>query len=174
MCWPTHANLACSICILGIVTILFFQCMSALLDPANNSRRKGIKWGLVVHTTVMFSLATVATAMGLNLQSISHVDNREFPADGQFPPGPIGYKFLIYTKAISLVPNLTFQLNQWLADGLLVSFVLSPVSQVFNVTALALPLLYYICCELLGYCFSLPDVSYLFRYALGFPAVSWR
>ena len=120
----------------------------------------------------MFLLVTVATAMGLNLQSVSHVDNREFPADGQFPPGPMGYKFFIYTKAISLVPNLTFQLNQWLADGLLVSFVLNPVSQVFNITGLAVSLLHHLCYELLGYRFSLPDVSYLFGYALGFPVVS--
>lgn len=123
--------------ILGIVTVLFFQCIGALFDPLNRTRSRGIKWGLVVHTTVMFLLLTVATAMGLNLQSISHIDNREFLTN-QFPPGPIGYKFLIYSKAISLVPNLTFQLNQWLADGLLVSFVLNQVVQVLNVRLLQL------------------------------------
>lgn len=80
-------------------------------------------WVFVVHTTVMFSLATVATAMALDLQSISHIDNRGFLAGGALPPGPLGYQLLLSPKAISLVPNLTLQLNQWLADGLMVSFL---------------------------------------------------
>lgn len=107
--------------------------MGALFDPANHTRRGGIKWWLVVHTTVMFSLATIGTAMGLNLQSVSRIDNREFPGGGQFSPGPIGYKQLIFTKAISLVPNFVFQLTQWLADGLLVRFVLNQVARVSHV-----------------------------------------
>ena len=97
--------------------------MGAFFDPIDRAGRRGAKWGYVLHTATMFSLVTISVAMGLNLQSISHVDNREFSADGQFPPGPLGYKEFIYTKAISLVPNSIFQLNQWLADGLLVSFV---------------------------------------------------
>ena len=60
--------------------------------------------------------------MGLNLQPIAYVNNRNFPGAQAVPfTGPIGYKELIYTSAISIVPNATFQLNQWLADGLLVS-----------------------------------------------------
>ena len=98
--------------------------MGALFDPVNLTGRRGVRWGLVLHTVTMFALMTISVAMGLNLQTISHVDNRGFPADGQFPPGPIGYKEFIYTKPISLIPNLVFQLNQWLADGLLVFFVL--------------------------------------------------
>ena len=86
-------------------------------------------WVLVVHTTVMFSFATVATAMALNLQSISHIDNRGFLAGGALPPGPLGYQLLLSPKAISLVPNLTLQLNQWLADGLMVTFVPNSLSQ---------------------------------------------
>ena len=81
----------------------------------------------------MFLLATVSTAMTLDIQSISHIDNRVFPADGALPPGPLGYKLFLYPKAISLVPNFTFELNQWLADGLLVSFVLNSAVQVSNV-----------------------------------------
>ena len=70
----------------------------------------------------MFLLVTVSTGMGLNVQSISHIDNREFPGNDQFPPGPLGYKELIFTKATCLFPNLIgLQLNQWLADSLLVS-----------------------------------------------------
>lgn len=75
----------------------------------------------MVHTAVMFSIVTVSTGMGLNVLSISHIDNRAFPGNDQFPPGPIGYKFVIYAKAILLVPNLGLELNQWLADGLLAS-----------------------------------------------------
>ena len=100
--------------------MLFFQCMAALLDPVNR-RRDGNKWGLVAYTTVMFTFVTVFTGMNLNVQSISFIDNREFPGvEGVLPPGPLGYQFFIYSKALSVVPNLMFLLNNWLADGLLV------------------------------------------------------
>ena len=61
--------------------------------------------------------------MNLNIQSISYIDNREFPGNDALPPGPLGYQYLIYSKAITIVPNLMFLLNNWLADGLLVSSV---------------------------------------------------
>ena len=153
----------------GIVIVLFFQCMGALLDPLNR-RREGIRWGLVVHTTAMFSFVTIATAMGLNLQSISRIDNREFPGadDGTLPPGPFGYKFLIYSKAISIIPNFTFQLNQWLVDGLLVSHAPKSVTHVPIYIPKALSLLYYLCPEPLGHFLSLSDVPCLFGFVLNY------
>lgn len=94
--------------------------MNASLYPTN--RTKGdIKWGLVVHTSAMFSFATVAAALGLDLQSISYTNDRAFPGfRGGQAPGPMGYQLLVYSKAINVVPNLMFVLNQLLADGLLV------------------------------------------------------
>jgi len=107
----------------GIVVVLFFHCMVALLDPGNR-KREGTKWGLVSYTVVMFSFVTVFTAMNLNVQSISFIDNREFPGvEGVLPPGPLGYQFFIYSQALSVIPNVMFLLNNWLADGLLVSSV---------------------------------------------------
>lgn len=103
----------------GIVIVLFFQCMGALLDPVNRNR-EGIRWGLVAYTATSFSLVTIFTAMNLDVQSISYIDNRDFPGNDALPPGPLGYQTLIYSKAISVVPNLMFLLNNWLADGLLV------------------------------------------------------
>lgn len=94
--------------------------MNALLSPTN--RRLGVKWGPVVYTTLMFSFVTIFTAMNLYIQSISYIDNREYPGQGDsIPPGPLGYQYYIYSKAISVVPNLMFLLNNWMADGLLVS-----------------------------------------------------
>ena len=61
--------------------------------------------------------------MNDDIQSISFIDNREFPGVGDtIPPGPLGYQLFIYSKPITIVPNLMFLLNNWLADGLLVSF----------------------------------------------------
>ena len=118
--------------VLGIVIILFFQCMDRLLNPAHR-RMEGIKWGLVAHTVAMFSAVTVYTAMSLNILSDCYIDNREFPGvDGVLPPGPSGYRFLIYSGVISLVPNVMFLLNNWLADGLLVSLVANSVVRVSN------------------------------------------
>lgn len=126
-----HAKAHCWVTILGIVIVLFFQCMNALLNPVNRAWG-GIKWPLVAHTVAIFSFVTIYTAMNLNLQLISFVDNREFPGGGVLSPGPLGYQFFIYSKAISIVPNLTFLLNNWLADGLLVSSISNSEVQQFN------------------------------------------
>ena len=119
--WPSiHAHLVCSV-ILGIIIALFFKCMVALFNPAHQ-RGEHIKWGLVSYTAVMFALVTVGTATNLHVQSASYIDNREFPGiDGLLPPGSYGYQLLIAPEALSTVPNVMFLLNNWLADGLLVS-----------------------------------------------------
>ena len=102
---------------------MFFQCMDALFDPVNRAKG-GTKWPLVVHTTAMFSVVTVYVATSLDLESISYIDNREFPGvDGVLPPGPLGYQLSIYFKAVNLISNLMVLLNNWLADGLLASLV---------------------------------------------------
>lgn len=117
----------------GIVIVLFFQCMGALLGSGYRTR-DGFRWGFAAYTVTTFSFVTIFTAMNLDVQSISYIDNREFPGNDALPPGPLGYQYLIYSKAISIVPNLMFLMNNWLADGLLVSFVFSSVSRVAHVS----------------------------------------
>ena len=101
--------------------MLFFQCMAALLSPANR-RRECIEWGLVFYATALFSCATVVIGTAQNIASISFIDNREFPGDGAFPSGPLGYQSMICSKAPGIAPNLATLLSYWLADGLLVRF----------------------------------------------------
>jgi hypothetical protein len=118
--------------ILGIIIVLFFQCMSALLNPVDGTRGR-IKWPLVAYTVVVFSIVTLSNAIGLDVRSISYVDNREFPGiDGELPPGPAGYENLLTLEAI-ILPSVTFFLNNWLADGFLVNCI-GPMSarQMFN------------------------------------------
>ena len=104
--------------------------MAALLKPASN-RRKVIRWGPVFYTVAMFSIATVYTATNLNVQSISFIDNREFPGiKGFVPPGPLGYLWS-NSRVLCTVPNLMFLLNNWLADGLMVGSLFD-VTQVSN------------------------------------------
>ena len=148
-CLPTWVV---SFIVPGIVIVLFFQCMGALFSPPN--RRAGVKWGPVIYTTLMFAFATIFTAMNLDIQSISYIDNREYAGDDNksLPPGPLGYQYLIYSRAISVVPNLMFLLNNWLADGLLVS--LPPVRTPRGLTQAdlsALSLLYYLLPEPVGH-----------------------
>ena len=103
----------------GISITLFFQCAVTLLDPVN--RTKGsIKWGLVAHTLAMFSLLTIAVAAHLSRQSISYIDNREFPGQDVYPPGPFGYQYFTNSVA-NVISGVAFPLNQWLVDGFLVS-----------------------------------------------------
>jgi len=70
----------------------------------------------------MFSSATVLTAMNLQVQSISYIDNREYPGvKGPTDPGPYRYLLFIYYRAINVIPNIAYLLKSWLADGFLVS-----------------------------------------------------
>ena len=101
---------------------MFFKCMVALFNP-DHRRGEPIKWRLVSYTLVMFSLVTIGTAMQLDVQSISYIDNRKFrDPEGVFLPGPLGYQWSIAPDAISIIQNVVFALNNWLADGLLVSY----------------------------------------------------
>lgn len=100
--------------------------MCALFAPVNRAGA-GVKWVLVAHTVIMFSLYMVATALGLDLQSISYIDDRAFPGNDAIPPGPLTYQLLVtQSEAISITPAVVFLLNQWLADGLLVSPTFNP------------------------------------------------
>ena len=70
----------------------------------------------------MFSVVTIGTMIQLAIQSSSFIDNRAFPGvDGVMVPGPFGYQRFINPKAISVVRDVMFTLDSWMADGLLVS-----------------------------------------------------
>ena len=117
-----RADLAFSTHRSGIVVILFFQCLNALLDSVNRTGRR-IKWPLVAHCVAMFSIATLYIGTSLNVQAISYVDNRYFPGDGEFFTGPFGFLAFIYRyKTVNIIPTLMFHLNNLLADGFLVGF----------------------------------------------------
>ena len=106
--------------------------MGALCNNANRMKG-GIKWGLVAYTAAMFLFVTMFTATNLGIQSVTYIDNRGLPCVNNTgcssPPGPLGYRFLTDSKAISVCRNLMFLLNSWLADGLLVSSVFSLMTQ---------------------------------------------
>lgn len=151
---------------LGIVVALFFQCMRTLLSPTENTR--GIKWHLVIHTIIMFSLVTVHTALILYLPSISYVDNRGYPGTDTLPPGPIIYLGLFSDRAIGITSRLLFPLNQWLADGLMVGSVTTLTARGPNVDfLLALSLLHYLFYESQDHRLPLPDIHRIFG------CVSW-
>ena len=154
--------------ILGILVILFFRCMSALLDPVNRARG-GIRWLLVTHTVVMFSIATIFIAMHFNLQSFAYVDNREFHGTEEIPPGPLEYQLFTASKGIGPARTVMVFLNNWLADGLLVSSVFGSAGRISNTRHYsALPLLCYFRHELLGHRPPLPYIPRFFGSVLEF------
>ena len=132
-----RARLTRSTPYLGVIVDLFFRCMSALLHPVDRTRMR-IRWGLVVYTVVMFSFATIFTAMTFEVQSISYVDNRKFPGF-PFPDSPLGTSSTFLTRGSSLLPRcLTLA------------------------TPLALSLLCSLCHELSGHCTPMPNVPCFF------------
>ena len=120
--------------ILGIVVVLFFKCMAALLKPIH-IRGDGVKWGLVSYTVIMFSFVTVFTATSLTVQSNSYIDNRGLKVTYENEPvvpyfyGPFEYESTTCPRVFGFTPGLMFLFNYWLADGLLVS---SPFRGVFT------------------------------------------
>ena len=152
--------------LLGIVVALFLQCMATLLSPANPIE-KGVRWALVAHTTALFLFLTIAFGIGFEYLSIEYINNREFPGDDEFPPGPIGYGDFLALKATVAIFNAMFPLSQWLADGLLVSPILSSVASVFKWAVHPVAsLLYRLFHEPLGHGLPIPDVPRLCWYVL--------
>ena len=55
----------------------------------------------------------------MTIGSISLIDNRGFPdAEDVVPPGPVGYQLHATPTMLSIIPNLMFSLNDWLADAM--------------------------------------------------------
>lgn len=110
-CFPSINLSAIS---LGVVVVIFFHCMEALLSP-NRRGQRGIKWPLVAHTVAMFSFLTVSILTGLYGAVLSFIDNREFPGVS----GILGYNAMVTSTPIGVISNTPFFLNGLLADGLL-------------------------------------------------------
>lgn len=98
---------------------LFFQSMCALLSPVKPIK-SGVKWALIVHTVLMFSLLTVPYAIDPNYLSIGYIDNREYPDLNGYFHEPLGYHLIDTAKTTTTILDVMFPLRQWLADGLLV------------------------------------------------------
>ena len=114
----------------GIVIVLFCQCMGALLGPTNRKHKTGgIRWGLVALTTVMFLLSTTALALNIRWLSPYCIRVHYYANDTLLLSGPLGYQYHINT--LSDIATSIISLNQWLADGLLVSSVSKSVVQAF-------------------------------------------
>ena len=108
--------------VLGVDIALFFQCMSAIFNPVYRTK-KAVKWGLATHIFVMFSVSTVAIAITRRTFSLAYIDNREVPVAGLYPSGPLEYmqSTNFSLGVMQIIATLSFPINQWLVDGLLVS-----------------------------------------------------
>ena len=106
--------------------------MATLLSPAYPIKT-GIRWALMAHTVALFFFSTIPLGIHFNNVSIEYINGREFPGNDTFLPGPIGYGAIFDLQASNPISNAMFPLNQWLADGLLVSSILDLVASVCNV-----------------------------------------
>ena len=105
--------------------------MTALVDPANNIK-KNVKWGLAAHTVAMFLFLSIPAAIALYTASMEWIDNRNFPGTDELPPGPVGYDTTLNFDTRAAIFDVMFPLNQWLADGLLVSLAPNSVAWMSN------------------------------------------
>ena len=139
--------------------------MGTFFDSVSRGMR-AVKWGLVVHTAVVFILVTISGGIYINYQLISYIGERGFPgADGVVPPGPLGYGFLTNYDGIEFVPALLFLLIQSLVDG----FLVSPMSCLLGEMLItdcssALPLLHHLLHEPLGHRLTVSDIPRLYWY----------
>ena len=109
--------------VLGIVVILFFQCIGALVDPANDMRRS-VKLGLVAYTAALVSFSTISLAVARNVLSTGFIDIRNFPGTEEYPPGPLGGTLIFgVDNGRATLVSFPAPVNQWLSDGLLVSSI---------------------------------------------------
>ena len=105
--------------------------MGALLSPTNRKHKAGgIRWGLVALTTAIFLFSTTALALNLDALSSDYIDHRGDP----FHTLSRSLGYVISPGTISVIQHgaMLFSmvsLNQWLADGLLVSSVSKSVVQ---------------------------------------------
>lgn len=139
--------------------------MSALLSRAN--RKTGaIRLGLIAHTVAMFSFVTIYVTVDFHILSISHIDNRAFPGGDGLPPGPVGYRLFLYSKPIGMIIQVMFLLNNWLANGLLVSSVSKDQSPGCSTAFPVVSLLCYLYHGLSGHCPPVSDLPHLHRYVV--------
>ena len=75
-------------------------------------------WWLAAHTITLFSVATMALAMGFFLLLVAYIKGREFPGVSS---GPFSYLGLRGFDVVESISGSVIQANQWLVDGLLVS-----------------------------------------------------
>lgn len=109
----------------------------------------------------MFSALTLNNATSLDLYPISYIDNRDF--SGTPFSGPYGYQWLLYAKAIGIIPSVMFVLNTCLADGFLVSSMLNqPRIALPQAISADLSLLCNLLQGLPGHRLTLPNVPYFF------------
>lgn len=156
-----YAHLVFRFTILGIVIALFFKCMRALLNPVNR-RAKVVKCGLVVHTAAMFVLVTIFIVLYTSCQRLTLINsNQSYGFWPELLPGPSDY----WVGMVEYTPAYTYVLNQWLADGFLVSSVPCSVARVSNLGySSALPMLHRLLHELLDHCLLMFDVPRLYWY----------
>ena len=103
-----------------------------MLSP-RNSIDKRIKWALLVHIVTMFTFLTIPIGIDGSERSDCYIDNRNFPGNDEYAPGPLGCGSTLDTTASATVLTVMFPFNQWLADGLLAGLISNSVAEVFNV-----------------------------------------
>lgn len=99
---------------LGAATILFFQCIDALLT---RQRHSGIRsWTLLGFLCTTFVLATGAVGFQLKWTTMTFVDYRLYPG------GPIAFEARFFQYSwLSIAGDSCLTLVNWLTDALLVS-----------------------------------------------------
>ena len=95
---------------LGIIIMLFFQCMAGLFSPVHCKGDRGHFFGCDCgNRNELWILVRFLRA------------NREFPGVEGVSPGALTYQISTTSSVLAIISSVSFPLNNWLVDGLLVS-----------------------------------------------------
>ncbi|GLB41341.1 hypothetical protein LshimejAT787_0905560 [Lyophyllum shimeji] len=94
----------------GALLMLYTQLTQVLLS---RPKRGGVYWGVVVYSTLLFCLATIAIGGLMKYAGVSFIDNR------LYPPGPVAYYDTHLTNHIHVMSQVCVTLVPWIGDVLM-------------------------------------------------------
>ncbi|KAF7369914.1 hypothetical protein MSAN_00620900 [Mycena sanguinolenta] len=97
----------------GMLVVLVCQTLLLFKDARRKPLKSQRSWVFIAYVLLIFTLATIAFAMGTRLAQLTFVENKDFPG------GPGAYVFSMNASIPVLTADSAYVIMSWLADGLM-------------------------------------------------------